>query len=127
MLFKISIRLLFFLLSLKFCFAQENEGVLEELLLEQISEELGENVDISEVSERLYYLLRHPLDLNDVTESELTNLIFLSPQQVANIIAHREQTGDFISILELQGVVGLDMQTIHWFRQFVKVGQKSSL
>ncbi|WP_149914049.1 helix-hairpin-helix domain-containing protein [Sphingobacterium cavernae] len=107
MLFKISIGLLFFLLPLHHCFAQENEGELEELLLEQISEEVGENVDISEVSERLHHLLRHPLDLNEVTESELTNLIFLSPQQVAKIIAHREQKGDLSASLNYKVLLDL--------------------
>ncbi|WP_159638971.1 ComEA family DNA-binding protein [Sphingobacterium composti Ten et al. 2007 non Yoo et al. 2007] len=108
-------------------FAQELESNFEELLLEQISEELGENVDVSEVMERLQYILKHPFDLNKVTVDELSTLVFLSPQQVSNIIAHREQTGDFINILELQGIVGLDMQTINWLRQFVRVGTQSSL
>ncbi len=108
-------------------FAQELESNFEELLLEQISEDLGENVDVSEVMERLYSIMKNPLDLNKVTNEELSSILFLSPQQVNNIILHRELSGDFINVLELQGIVGLDLQTITLLRQFVFVGQKSSL
>ncbi|MCA5005578.1 ComEA family DNA-binding protein [Sphingobacterium bovistauri] len=108
------------------CFAQLQETTIEESLLEQISEELGENVDVSDVLERLQYVLRHPYDLNKVTEEELAGLVFLSPQQISNLIAHREESGDFINILELQGIVGMDMKTINLLRSFVKVGEVSS-
>lgn len=104
-------------------FAQELESNFEELLLEQISEDLGENVDVSEVMERLYSIMKNPLDLNKVTNEELSSILFLSPQQVNNIILHRELSGDFINVLELQGIVGLDLQTITLLRQFVFVGK----
>lgn len=63
-------------------YSQETQSTVEELLLEQISEELGEEVDVSEVMEQLNHYLRKPLDLNNVSEEQLANLIFLSPQQV---------------------------------------------
>lgn len=118
--------IIFFVLLTTRAYTQELGTNFEELLLEQMSEDLGENVDVSEVMERLYSIMKHPLDLNKVSAEELASLVFLSPQQVANIISHREQSGDFIHILELQGIVGLDLQTINWLRLFVQVEQKSS-
>lgn len=108
-------------------YSQETQSTVEELLLEQISEELGEEVDVSEVMEQLNHYLRKPLDLNNVSEEQLANLIFLSPQQVMNIIAHRQQSGDFISLLELQGVMGLDLKTINMLLPFVRIGDQSTL
>lgn len=105
---------------------QEEERV-DELLLEQIQEELGENVDVSELSEKLYYYRRKPLDLNTASEAELTNLFFLSPQQVDNLILHRTVSGAFVSILELQAIKGFDMQVIERILPFVQVGPSSSL
>ena len=107
-------------------FCQEIESNWEELLLEQIGEELGENVDVSEVIERLQYILKHPLDINKATEEQLSELFFLSPQQISQIIRHREESGDFLSLLELQSISGLDIQTINWLIPFIRLGNTSS-
>ena len=127
MLFRLFIGVIVFFLCTRTGSSQEVELNWEELLLEQISEDLGENVDVSEVMERLYYYLKKPLDLNKVSEEDLISLFFLTSQQIANIIAHRQISGDFISILELQGITGLDVQTINRLRPFVKVGEVSFL
>lgn len=108
-------------------YGQEPQSTFEEQLLEQISEELGEDIDVSEMVEQLYHYLRYPININTATETELANLPFLSPQQIANIIAHREESGDFISLLELQSIVGLDQRTITLLLPFLKVETKSSL
>lgn len=109
------------------CKAQENEENLEEQLLEQLGEELGEEVDISEIMEKLNFMRRNPIDLNRATEAELSALVFLKPDQVTNIIAHRELSGDFLSLLELQAIPGMDLQTIQRLTPFVHIGGKSSL
>lgn len=106
-------------------FSQEGEG-LDELLLEQIEEELSDNIDVSEISERLNYYLKKPLDLNTVSEAELNSLFFLSSQQVDNLIFHRSNSGPFLSVLELQAIKGFDLQTIERMLPFVYVGAASS-
>ncbi|WP_164112767.1 MULTISPECIES: ComEA family DNA-binding protein [Sphingobacterium] len=107
-------------------FAQEEERI-DELLLEQIQEELGEDVDVSEISEKLHHYLKNPLDLNTVSESELGDIFFLSPQQIQNLIDHRNSAGPFLSILELQAVKGFDIQLIERIIPFVRVAPVSSL
>lgn len=111
-----------------FCaLAQEEEMNLEELLVEQLTEEMEEAVDISEIMERLNYYLKHPLNLNTVTASDLTNLVFLTSQQIENLLYHRQISGEFISILELQGITGFTAQMIYFLQNFITVGPESSL
>lgn len=106
--------------------AQEEERI-DELLLEQIQEELGDNIDVSEISEKLNSYLRRPLDLNTANEVELSNLFFLTPQQIDDLIFHRTTSGPFVSILELQAVKGFDSQVIERILPFVQVASRSSL
>src|SRR5690606_34178310 len=80
-----------------------------------------ENVDISEVMDRLLYYLNKPLNLNTVDEKGLADLVFLSPKQIESILYHRHQTGAFISILKLQGIRDLDFKTLQLLKLFVEV------
>ena len=102
-------------------FAQQEVTEIEEILLEQLSEDLGENVDISEVMDRLLYYQKRPLNLNTADEKQLADLVFLSSKQIESILYHRSQTGAFISVLELQGLRDMDFQTLQLLRQFVEV------
>ncbi|TJZ50821.1 helix-hairpin-helix domain-containing protein [Sphingobacterium olei] len=116
----------FVLLSVSLrCLAQQEE--VEELLIEQLNEELGENDDLSEFTEKLNYYMRHPLDLNKADRADLNDLVFLSPQQIENLIEHRNISGNFISIRELQGISGFDLQTIQRIQQFVTIREVTSL
>ncbi|WP_166785136.1 ComEA family DNA-binding protein [Sphingobacterium psychroaquaticum] len=95
---------------------------IEEMLLAEIVEELEEDVDVSEVIERLRFYRKYPLDLNRVNEQQLAALLFLSPVQVQSILRHRAWSGAFISVLELQAVEGLDALTQERLLPFVTVG-----
>src|SRR5690606_12209118 len=103
------------------CLSQQETLDIEEMLLEQLSDELEENVDISEVLDRLLYYQKRPLNLNTADERQLAELVFLSPKQVESILHHRTQTGAFLSILELQGIRDMDFQTLQLLRLFVEV------
>lgn len=110
-------------------YAQEDatpeEQVLEEQIIEQLVEDMEFDLDIGEITERLRYHMRHPLDLNSATEEQLTALVFLTPMQVSNLLRHRESTGPFISILELQAIEGFTLSTVELLRRFVKVSAPS--
>lgn len=99
----------------------------EEQLLELLSEELGEDVDLTETLERLSHFLKKPLNLNQATASDLLDLVFLNPQQIANLLLHREQTGSFINLLELQGIAGFTPQTIVLLQYFVTIKPASPI
>ncbi|GGH31683.1 helix-hairpin-helix domain-containing protein [Sphingobacterium alkalisoli] len=118
----------YFLVFSNFSFqalAQQEE--VEELLMEQLSDDLGENDDLSELTEKLAYYTRHPLDLNKADRNDLNNLIFLSPQQIENLLVHRSISGKFVSIRELQGIPGFDLQTIQRIQPFVTVLEQTAL
>lgn len=124
---KCSIGLLFLFLNASL-FGQSMSGTgLYTDMLEQVLENLDGDVDLSELTERLRYYLEHPIDLNTANETSLASLLFLSPSQVASILRHREQSGLFISLLELQGIEGLDLQTIEKLLPFVSVSSTSAL
>lgn len=129
MLFNHSLRIffLFITLNINYCYSQEEELNLEELLLEQLSDEIEEDIDISEVMEKLNSFIKRPLNLNTATASELTNLVFLTPQQIENLLYHRLYAGDFVDILELQGITGFSIQTINLLRNLVTVETELNL
>lgn len=122
--FFIIIAVFLFLNSVK-VLAQVEMTSLEEQLLEQLSEDLPDAVDLSELVERLNYYIKHPIDLNKATAVDLNNLFFLTPQQVDFILNHRIKTGDFVSFLELQGIGGFTPQLLSFLQQFVFVGDPS--
>lgn len=101
---------------------QEQINSFEELLVELLGEDLSEETDLSEVIERLNYYQRHPIDLNKADASQLSDLVFLNAQQIYNILEHRQVSGNYISLLELQAVRGLNAQIIQFLTQFVTVG-----
>src|SRR5690606_2002016 len=88
-----------------------HESSVAEQIVEQLVEELDEEVDVDEVLELLRHYHARPIDLNKTNEQELAKLLFLSPLQIASLLEHREQTGKFISVLELQGIAHFDLPT----------------
>lgn len=104
--------------------AQVEDVFLEEQIIEQLVEDMEFEFDVGEITERLRYYQRNPLDLNTVTEEQLVALVFLTPMQIANLLYHRDVSGAFISVLELQAIPGFDVQTVALLRNFVRVGDR---
>jgi len=97
--------------------AQDHDLIKD--IIERFSENLQDDQDLSEVTERLNYYLIHPIRLNHTTSSQLKELIFLSPLQIGNFFTHLKQNGPLIDVLELQGIAGFDLQTISRLLPFV--------
>lgn len=94
-------------------------------LVEQLLAETEIEIDAQELSELFRYYQKHPIDLNKTDERELAKLYFLSPLQIASLLGHREQSGKFLSVLELQGVAHFDVATIERLSLFVTVSPSS--
>lgn len=105
---------------------QSESSVVEEIV-EQLVEELDEEIDIDGFLELLRHYSTRPIDLNKTDGQELARLLFLSPLQIASLLEHREQTGKFISILELQGIDNFDLASIERLSPFVTVSSVSAL
>ncbi len=99
-------------------FAQEPEKQVrtdETDLIDKV-ENIAENSDVSldytELLSDIKYYRDNPLNLNSATADDLKKLIFLNNIQIYNILAYRENYGNFVSVYELQGIDGLDNETI---------------
>ncbi|GHE23567.1 ComEA family DNA-binding protein [Sphingobacterium griseoflavum] len=99
----------------------------EEAIIEQLLEGLDEAVDMSEFTEVLRHYQRFPIDLNRTDGKDLADLLFITPLQIAGMLQHRELSGHFLSVLELQAVEGFDLPMIEKLLPFVTVRPIGSL
>lgn len=97
--------------------AQEDSFIKD--IIESVAENLSEDYDLSELTERLTNYRKHPIDLNQTTFEELKGLVFLSPLQISNFFNHLKINGKLLNILELQSIDGFDLQTINRLIPFV--------
>lgn len=109
------------------CMAQTNEKINLEELFESLSEELPEDTDLSELSEKWQYYLKHPIDLNKTEGTELIELQFIDPLLIQRLIEHRQVSGNFINALEIQSIAGFNTRLVSLLLPFVKVGEASPL
>lgn len=109
------------------CMAQTKEKVDLQDLFESLSEELPEDADLSELTEKWHYYLEHPIDLNKTDGRELTELQFLNPLLIEQLLEHRTISGNFISPLELQSIDGFNERMVSLLLPFVRIGAESPL
>jgi len=102
-------------------FSQVQNEFLIEQIMEAIAHNLTEDHDYSEITERLNYYKRTPIDINRAGREQFQELFFISPAQISAILNHREKNGLFIDVLELQSIPGFDPQTLRWFLNFIVV------
>lgn len=101
----------------------------EEDLLESFTQDQDEEIsfDYNELTDRLEYLSRRPLDLNKATLADLDDFLFLTTLQKQALLEYRRFAGDLISVYELQAVPGFDLATIRQLLPFVRVKQPGFL
>lgn len=95
---------------------------IEDMRVESVDEEILETL-----YNELSYLVAHPLDINQVTEEELSLLPFLSEVQIKELINYRVRYGKMSSLYELKALRSLDFQTIQLMLPFVYVESKESI
>jgi hypothetical protein len=115
------------LISANKVLAQTDSNPIVEQIIEELSENLSEDFDYSELTERLNFYHKYPVEINAVTYDQLKELFFLSPLQIANFIDHRKENGKLIDLLELQSVDGFDLVTIKRLLNFVYLNSLNSL
>lgn len=96
-------------------------------LVEAIAENLPDDYDLFELTERLNFYHKTPISLNNTNPEELGNLIFLSPLQISNFFAHIGKNGKLIELWELQAIEGFDALTIERLLPFVKITSAGEL
>ncbi|HEV7382595.1 MAG TPA: helix-hairpin-helix domain-containing protein [Dyadobacter sp.] len=80
-----------------------------------------EDSDYEDLYESLFQLYANPIDLNKVTQDELSSMFILSDKQIAALLTYRQQMGSFISLYQLQSVPGFDLPIIYKLLPFVTV------
>lgn len=108
-----------FALQDKSAFSQISNDPVIEQIIESIAENASEDLDYSELTERLYFYRKNPLPINTVSRDQLRELIFLSPLQINTFLLYRKENGSFADVLELQVLSGFDLNTIRWLLYFV--------
>nr|WP_068891698.1 hypothetical protein [Pedobacter panaciterrae] len=109
------------MLSLSFFNVRAQEDSMIKDIIESFAENLSDDYDLSELTERLTYYRKNPIDLNHTNPEELKNLIFLSPLQISNFFNHLQTNGKLLDVLELQGIDGFDLHIIALLASFVTV------
>jgi hypothetical protein len=111
------------LTALIFCACRYSAAAQEELAIKDITSHLAENLpgeeELSQLTERLSFYSRYPIDLNHTTPEQLKELIFLSALQINNLFAHIRTNGKLKDILELQAIDDFDPGTISRLLPFV--------
>lgn len=96
-------------------------NLAEELFLRQDGE-----VSYEEFYDQLLLRYHEPLDLNLASMEELRSLHVLNESQIEEMIRHRESSGPWVSILELQGLTTFDVFIIDRIRAFIRVQELDS-
>lgn len=123
-------RITFFILCFLLALHARTQEEFPRALIDQLETVIDEDVqeaDMLNQLDRLRIYFNHPLNINKATYEELEELIFLSPQQISDIIQHRERFGDFIAVEELQAIPSLNLVRIKALSNFVQVGDTDKL
>jgi Helix-hairpin-helix motif len=95
--------------------------------LENVAETVGsDDIDYTNLLDALDYFKQHKINLNNTTKEELEQLIFLNEIQIVNLLRHINKYGRLLTIYELQGIDGFDLQTIRKLLPYVKVADNFS-
>lgn len=96
-------------------YAQNEESNGDELIenvVESVSENNAEDVDFADITDKLNYYKKHPINLNKANKEQLQDLTFLNPIQINALLNHIHVNGKLIDFLELQSLDAFDLQTI---------------
>lgn len=93
---------------------------LEDIIQSYIeSREEDGDFDYNTILDRLEYLQKHKVNINN--EDELDELILLRPSQIENIKTYIRAHGTLISIYELQAIPGMNVQSIKMILPFISL------
>jgi hypothetical protein len=100
-------------------FAQEEyENELEQLTMVD-EQQLRDPVENTGLQTGLKF------NLNTATAEELSSLLLLNPQQIQDLIKHRNTYGNFLSVLELQVLSSWDIKTIKQLIPFLYISNRN--
>ena len=120
---------LLFIVSTAFLQAQEAVELTEQILSEMFEQYVGESeseIDFETFYNELMAVAANRINLNATNRHEMERLLFLSDQQIENVLYHIYRFGALHDIVELQLIDGLDMTDIRRMLYFVYVGESNA-
>lgn len=119
------IALLFLTLTFQVIGQEQEKNELIQQRIEFISEQLdNEAPDLTNLFENLFYFFDHPINLNNTTVDQLTDLGLLTDLQINDLFLHIRLFGKLISIYELQSLPYWDRTTIQMVLPFIRVDDR---
>lgn len=108
--------------------AQTDKDLSDATIIETTIEMVAENAEDEEVDyttlfDELIYLINHPINLNNCTDEDLSEMLLLNEIQINSLLRHIELNGKLLAIYELQSINGFDLQTITNILPFVRVNR----
>ena len=101
--------------------AQTEAEPFVESVIESLSERSDNSFDYSELSERLNYYRKHPINVNKAKEDQLKELGFLSPAQIRALLHYRKENGKLIDLPELQAIELFSLPDIQKLLPFITI------
>ena len=95
-------------------------------LMERLFPVQEEEVDYEALYELLTELYQNPLEINRVSGEELAGTYLLSPPQIQAFLDHRSQSGEFLSLYELQSLPHWDSATLDTILPFLTLETEKS-
>jgi len=102
-------------------FAQEipgNQQAIEDLV-EEIAQGIDSDIDYSQITDDLNYLLENPINLNNASEQTFEKLRVLNDFQIKSLLNYIQTHGELTTLYELQLIEGFDYATIKKMLPFV--------
>lgn len=104
-------------------YTQEFEDISTDADIESIIELLAERsdaeLDYSSFMERMMELSQNPVNINQASEGDLNELIFLTDFQIFNLLKYRKRVEAIHSPYELQYIYGFDEDLVKMMMPFV--------
>ena len=101
---------------------QISDSLIMLTTLEKMTEINEEEPDYQIIAEGAGSESLRAFSLSAITEKRLRRLSFLSDKQIENILSYLEETGQLLSVYELQSIQGLDTGTIRKLLPYLSPG-----
>jgi Helix-hairpin-helix motif len=82
--------------------------------------------DFSDLLDNLASFREKPLNLNQAERADLEKFLFLTDFQVQSLLDYRREHGPFLTLYELQLVIGFDSTTIAYLLPYVSAGESET-
>ncbi len=87
----------------------------------------GDEAENKNYYDLLLYYYDNPIDINNTSYQELTQLGLLIPEQITTLLAHIKNTGKFMGIYELQILPSFSLQDIKNLAPFITIREEATL